>query len=92
MLISTGGGGSSSEAQWNPTEPPGPGTRPPTQVPSRALPAGLQPFSLSPVTTRPPHGLSHPADQSSSHTRDPGGCLSREACFQMEQISPCLLF
>ena len=27
--MSTGGGGSSSETQWNPTEPPGPGTRRP---------------------------------------------------------------
>ena len=77
VLMSAGGGGSSSETRRNPTEPPGPALDAPTQIASRVLPAGLQPLCLSPVSPRPLHGLFHPAGQSSSHTRDPGGSSQR---------------
>lgn len=92
MLIFIGGGSSSNKTQWNPTEALALALDPPHRCPPGHCRQGCSLCSLSPVTTRPPHSLFHPANQSSSHTRDPGGCLSREACFQMEQISPCLLF
>ena len=72
MLIFIGGGRSSNKTQWNPTEALALALDPPRRCPPGHCRQGCSLCSLSPVTTRPPHSLFHPANQSSSHTRDLG--------------------